>query len=175
MKRNRLATISLTVVAMGAAACVPDPLEGFDDMGLTPNSNMNGDMGPVGDMPPGNNGGGFNTEFVAVHAVITQNCLLAGCHGMGSGAVFTVITGQQATPGELQSALETIIPAPGTGNRLIVARSPAMSEIYLRITKPAGDLGLMGQQTYGAMAVPLSPEQISTIETWITNGAIYTQ
>ena len=115
----------------------------------------------------------FDPQFVQVANIIRTNCALAGCHGMGSGAVHTYVTGTNATLAEVQAGLSTPLPVPGTGNVLIAPGAPQMSEIYIRITKPLGDPILMGQGTYGAVAVPLEPDDIGTIEEWISAGAIY--
>lgn len=176
MKLTRLATICLIATSLASAACVPDKLEGFDDAGTTttPNSSTT-DMGTTPtDMTTMT--GNFNPEFLAVTAIIRPNCLLGGCHGQPPGAaqVFLVGTGTNATDAEIQTILSTSIPGP-SGNRMIAAGSPDTSEIYVRVSKTAGDPLLMGAGTYGAAATPLSPAQIETIRAWIANGAIYTQ
>lgn len=176
MKLTRLATICLFATSLATAACVPDPLEGFDDMGTTtPTNSTTTDMGGTPtDMPTMT--GSFNPEFLAVTAILRPNCLLGGCHGQPPGAaqVFIVGTGTNATDAEIQTILSSSIPGP-SGNRMIAAGSPDTSEIYVRVSKPAGDPLLMGAGTYGAAGTPLTPAQVTTIQTWIANGAIYTQ
>lgn len=180
MKFTRLATICVTMTALAAAvACVPDPLEGFGNTtqmppANNPNGMPGGDTGMTTTDMGGGGGGNFNPQFLAVSAILKQNCALAGCHGNGAGLVFSVQTGANATDAEMQASLSTAVTALN-GNRLIEPNNAAESEIYDRINRPAGDIQLMGAGTYGAMATPLTPDQISTIEMWINNGATYTQ
>ena len=175
MMSRRPAFITLSFALLIASGCVPEPLRGFDDAG-TANGNPNiniGDMGG-GDTGPTNvNAGNFDPQFLQVSAIIKSNCLLAGCHGMGAGAVLSTVTGTNATDAEVQAALANSLPVPGVGTLLISPGSPSMSEVYIRITKMPGDALLMGQQTYGTMAVPLNQADIDTIGTWITSGANY--
>lgn len=179
MKLNRQATICLCVLALTAWGCVPDPLEGFDDMGPTSNNpnSMPGDGG-MNNTPDMGGGGGnnFNPQFLQVTAILRPNCMLGGCHGNPAGAaqVFLVPTGQNATDAEIQTALSSTTPT-NSGNRLITPGDPNTSEIYVRITKPAGDVQLMGAGTYGGAATPLMQADIDTIGNWITAGATYTQ
>lgn len=174
MQFLRIATASLALAL--ATGCVPDPLDGFADTGpsnVNPNSNTT-DMGPTD--TGGGGGGTFTPEFLAVAQIMRANCLLGGCHGNPPGAAqyFLVPTGVNATDAEIQAGFQNPSPT-SSGNRLITAGNPNTSEIYVRITKPAGDIQLMGAATYGATATPLMAADITTIGNWITNGAVYTQ
>ena len=175
MKLTRVATVCLLACALAASACVPDPLDAFaGDTGTTPNPNaMTGDMTGTPDM--GNPTGTFTPQFQAVAAILRTNCLNMACHGPSPLAtVFLAPQGVNSTDGDVQTALSsqnlTI-----AGTRLIAPSSPTTSEIYLRITKPVGDIQLMGAGTYGVGATPLAAADIMAIETWIAGGAIYTQ
>lgn len=181
MKLIRLMTVLGLTAAVGIG-CVPDPLEGFDNSDAAPSNNQNnvttGDAGnnntSTGDAMM-MNGGSFTQEFIAVSEILNTNCVIAACHGNPPGAAQTFqVPVNEPTHAELQTALSTTTPAP-SGMRLITPNQPTMSEVYVRITLPAGDPQLMGAGTYGAAATPLSMTQIQTIEDWISNGAQYTQ
>ncbi len=175
MKRTRLPTIVLFSTAIAAAACVPDPLDGFDDMG-TANNNPNAMPGDMTTTPDMGGGGNFNPEFLAVTAILRPNCLIGGCHGSPAAVndPFVVINGTLATDAELQTILSSTIPTV-SGLRLVTPSNATMSEMFIRVSKPAGDLKLMGAGQYGAAATPLTPAQVTAIQTWIANGATYTQ
>ncbi len=174
---------ALGVMALVGAGCVPEPLEGLDDAGGGNNSNsMNTDAGNNNTMTGdsgGNNGGGFNTDFVAVSAILTSNCTnAAGCHDAGNSPIgtssFTINGGMNAGPADVQAALDGVT-AMSSPNMLISPSSPAMSEIFIRITKDASDPLLMGQGAFGAAATPLDQPDIDAIDAWITAGAPYMQ
>jgi hypothetical protein len=80
--------------------------------------------------------------------------------------VFNIPTGESATASEVEAALSITSPT-NTGNPLVTPGVPAMSEIYLRITKQADDEQLMPPT--GALTMA----DIMTIETWISDGANY--
>lgn len=120
---------------------------------------------PIGDSEP-------DSGFEAVATILRQNCMLGGCHGNppGAAAVFVVPTGQNATAAEVAETLSSAVPT-NSGNRLISPGSPERSELYLRITKPSGDVQLMGKGAYGSAATPLDQAEIEAIEAWIGAGA----
>ena len=123
-----------------------------------------------------NNVSEFDPQFLEVVEIHRQNCALGGCHGNppGSAQVHILPAGQNATPEEVEAMMSQTLPAP-SGNRLIEPGAPERSEIYVRVTKPEGDLQLMGAGTYGASASPLRQQEIDTIRQWIEDGANYRQ
>lgn len=169
----------LGFVSVATYGCVPEPLEGFGDAGTNPpnntSNNTGADMGGGGGDTGGmNNTGAFTPEFVQVAEIMRANCGLAACHGPSPNGQFGFPTGTNATPAEIQSALQVTTPA-ASGNRLIAPNSSVTSEIFVRINLPAGDPQMMGAMTYGATGTKLQPAQITTVQTWIDGGAVYTQ
>lgn len=171
---------ALGIMTLVGTGCVPEPLTGLDDAGGGNNMNsMNADTGMNSNTTNGmsNGGGGFSTEFVSVAEILRTNCALSGCHDAAMpfpNQSFEITGGMNAQPADVQSGIEGVT-AMASPNMLIAPGSAAMSEIYIRITKPSGDAMLMGQGAYGAAATPLPMDQITTIETWINNGATYMQ
>lgn len=176
-------TLAILAALLLVSACVPEPLEGLEDAGDNTNGDpMNNDMGTVNsNTTTGSNGGtgSFDTEFVAVSQILTSNCAsTSGCHDAGNmpfaTSAFQITGGSNAEPGAVQSAIDGVS-ANTSPNMLIAPNSAAMSEIYIRITKESDDPQLMGQGAFGAAADPLPADQITTIESWINNGANYMQ
>ena len=168
MKPLRLPILIIASLAL-AVGCAPDPLEGFSDLEVGAPTNNGTDAGAnnatTGDGGGMTTAGGFTQEFLAIAEIMTANCGQANCHGPGANGVFSMPAGVNATPAEVQAALSVTTPTV-SGNRLIVPSSPDMSEIHVRLTKPAGDILLMP-------AAGLPPTQIEQVRTWIANGAIY--
>lgn len=162
------------LVAALAVACTPDPLAGFGDASVDNNSGT--DMGPGPGPNNGTNGtnnGGPNNggmtvtaEFQQVADIMIPNCLAAGCHGPQPMGVFAVPTGVNATPAELAAALQVQTPT-ADGPRLVTPNDPAMSDISIRITETDPI------RRMPAAGLPMT--DITTIETWISNGAVYFQ
>ncbi len=145
-----------------ALACTPESLEGLD--GEPTNNGTNN----VSTNNTSANGGtaNFTADYLAVHAIVTGKCALAGCHGPNSaGGNFLVPTGESAQPAELQASLSDVLA--NSGDLLIAPGDSGGSDIYNRLLGQGGPL----MPTTGS----LPQSEIDTIQSWIDGGAVYTQ
>jgi hypothetical protein len=163
MKRTIFPAVLIAALSLTLGACTPESLEGLDDP-----SNVSTNNSTSANTGTGNNGGGttFTPEFLAVHAIMTDSCALAGCHGPNSaGGSFLVPTGQNAQPGELQASLTDQIAA--SGDLLVDPGNSGGSDLYNRlIAQPPLLMPTTGSLPQG---------EIDTVRDWIDNGAAYTQ
>jgi len=155
-------------ISLLSAACAPETLEGFEP--APPNNMNNPPNNSSTNMNNTNNmGGAFTTEFVNVTSILTANCTQAACHGQFSANGFVVATDQNATPAEMRGALVGKR-ANVSGDLLIDPGNLATSDIWTRMRLPTTDTAYMPSTKQ-----VLDTAAYSALESWITNGAIYTE
>lgn len=147
-----------------SVGCAPETLEGFEPMPTTNNTNTNNTS--TNNMTTG---GTFTPEFVNVTSILTDNCTQAACHGQFASNGFVVPTDQNATPSEMRQALEGKR-ANTSGDLLINPSNPDTSDIWHRMSLPTTDNLYMP-----STKVVIDGASMTLIQTWIQNGAIYTQ
>ena len=111
----------------------------------------------------GGGGGGGGVSFAAdVQPIFDQNCALAGCHAAASASAGLVLAAG--------SAFDNIVGVPSSqqpGTNRVASGDPDNSYLVRKIEGAAGVSG-------GRMPLnrsPLSAAQITTIRTWIDQGA----
>jgi hypothetical protein len=98
----------------------------------------------------GGNGGATTVSFANdLQPIFNGKCNMSGCHSSGANA-------PDLSAGAAYAGAVSFV---NTAN-------PANSELYIRITLPAGSEGFMPEGS-----APLSDDQKAKILTWITEGA----
>jgi hypothetical protein len=144
--------------------CAPETLEGFEPPEPTNNSTSNNTS-----TNNSTSGGTFTTEFVNVTSILTDNCTQAACHGQFAANGFVVPTDQNATPEEMRQALEGKR-ANMSGELLINPGNPDTSDIWARMSLPTTDNLYMP-----STKAVIDGASMTLLQTWIQNGAVYTQ
>lgn len=159
-------SMSLTVLifALVAMGCTPDSLEGFE-----PDTNNANNVNNANNTNNTNNtaGGTFTAEFVAVSGILAQECGAPACHGSAAANAFALPTDQNATPSEMQAGLQG---NGASGMPLIAPGNAAGSDVWDRMTRMTSD-----PQYMPLGGIVLDQTQYTAIETWINNGAVYTE
>lgn len=153
-------------ISLLSAACAPETLEGFEQNPNNTNGETNNNTTSTNNVT---GGGTFTTEFVNVTSILAANCTQAACHGQFSANGFVVPTDQNATPAEMQEALVGKR-ANVSGDLLIDPGNLATSDIWTRMQLPTTDTAYMP-----STKEVLDTSAYSALESWITNGAVYTE
>lgn len=164
MKRTIFPVFLIATLSLALSACTPESLEGFGD---ETNNNSTSNSSTPNASTANNSGAQFTADYLAVHAIVTGSCALAGCHGPNSaGGAFVVPAGQNASPAELQAALADKVSV-SSGDLLVQPSDSASSDIYTRLlASPPQQMPTTG---------PLPQGEIDTIQAWIDAGAVYTE
>lgn len=159
----KVKTLGFVVLFAVNLGCTPESLEGFES-----NANNSTNNATNGATNNTTGGGTFTPEFVEITGILTTNCSQAACHGSFSSNKFSVPTDQNATPSEMQAALQNVDAT--SGKPLIVASNPDGSEMWIRMTLETTDPLYMP-----STKIVLSQPEYDAIQAWIAAGAIYTQ
>lgn len=154
--------LCLSVFAMWVCACAPEALEDDGDNNVVSNNTTNNSTNNM------TNGGSFTPAFIEVTGILTTNCTQAACHGSFASNAFVVPTDQNATPAEMQAALQNKNATSGTP--LIAASNPDGSELWIRMTLETTDPAYMP-----STKIVLQQAEYDAIQNWIAGGAVYTQ
>ena len=168
MDRCHYILLGALLIAL-VAACTPESLEGFDENNSNSQNNANSQNNTNNSNTNNtNNGGTLTTEYIAVAGILRDNCLQAPCHGSAAANAFAVPSDQLATDEEIRQAIENVT-ANTSGMNLVVPGSSATSDIYDRMSRAAGEAGVMPQTG------PLAAGDLTAIQAWIDGGAVYAE